>query len=49
MYARKNYAAVEINPITNYFSLCPVSFVPFRGIYYITPHYYSLSEKFSAL
>ena len=29
----------------NYFSLCSVSFVLFRGIYYITPHYYSLSGK----
>ena len=31
-----------------YFSLCSVSFVLFRGIYYITPHYYSLSEKFGS-
>ena len=29
----------------DYFSLCSVSFVLFRGIYYVTPHYYSLSEK----
>ena len=32
----------------NYFSLCSVSFVLFRGIYYITPHYYSLSGKLVA-
>ena len=47
-YARKNYATVEINPITNYFSLCSVSFVLFRGIYYVTPHYYSQSKKLSS-
>ena len=29
-----------------YFSLCSVSFVLFRGIYYVTPDHYSLSEKF---
>lgn len=29
-----------------YFSLCSVSVVPFRGIYYATPDHYSLSEKF---
>ena len=33
---------------TSYFSLCSVSFVLFRGIYYITPDYYSLSEKLGA-
>ena len=32
----------------NYFSLCSVSSVLFRGIYYITPHYYSLSGKLVA-
>ena len=30
---------------TIYFSLCSVSFVLFRRIYYITPDYKSLSEK----
>ena len=33
----------------SYFSLCLVSFVLVGGgIYYITPHYYSLSEKLVA-
>ena len=32
----------------NYFSLFSVSFVLFKGIYYITPQYYSLSEKLVA-
>ena len=32
----------------SYFSLCLVSFVLLGGIYYVTPHYYSLSEKLVA-
>ena len=32
----------------DYFSLCSVSFVLFRGMYYVTPHYYLLSEKLVA-
>ena len=28
-----------------YLSLCLIFFVLFRGMYHITPHYYSLSEK----
>ena len=32
----------------SYFSLCLVSFVLVGGIYYITPHYHSLSEKLVA-
>ena len=32
----------------SYFSFCLVSFVLFGRIYYITPHYYSLSEKLVA-
>ena len=44
---RRHKMAIELMNFS-YFSLCLVSFVLFGGIYYITPHYYSLSEKLVA-
>ena len=44
---RPHKMAIELMNFS-YFSLCLVSFVLLRGIYYIPPHYYLLSEKLVA-
>ena len=44
---RRHKMAIELMNFP-YFSLCLVSFVLFGRIYYITPHYYSLSQKLVA-
>ena len=46
--ARCSFTYLELVSNSPCFSLCTVSFVPFRGVYYITRNYYSLSVKLVA-